>query len=668
MKLKVVKTNFTVKDIMKHVLNACKNVQNVDLNLNNEKEIYDFLSNKLIYAEDGDKYQVIQMPNALLKNGFGDCKSFTVFASHCLNKLGIPHNIVFCNFHGQNPNSWHVFVQTKSCVLDGTNPDFNKLPLNMKKVVKHSIIPNAVGMGLQVMGKTNMSPERELTMLAQNLKRAKMSGYKIGVNEAGRQIENTLLKIADNRLNEQVDISAQIQAPLALAMLLNRSDRKMGVAPAVVAVAAVKYGPLVYGTVSNIINSAQNKKWAANWAAFGNEISKLMEKGFDPNDYMAKNPDVKEAVTRGSFLRELPEVEARAAGHFVEAVLQKNELRIGGFPYLDLEFLSRNLAGRYPQAKRLFLELQSFPNTKNQVLGQVANGNQVASDEAKYINSEWAKVGHDAFKNGDQLWQPFLGNEEIQTTSVQSNANIAERVAAASTGVAMQMEQRISANFDLFNADSWQQLAQALNLPERNAKRAVSLVRRFKSACLRLQRKFERNNESNLLINTTQQNVLLYCSGMPNGIPQRYLAGPDSALKAARRAYNDFTRNFANAIAGLTANQVQANAADVRGTAAQMANEIVSNPQQAPQLAQQASQNIAQTAQQVVQGITGIKIPTVQQVRNVITSPQTFNMAINTAASLIKPAAGGKGLTFDKAGAAQAGIGFGLQLAQNLFT
>lgn len=692
MEIKKIKSKFNIKDIIDTVYKCALNLEKSN-GLENEylllkrnnlhdtcKAIFEFVHKRLKYEEDGDLYQLVQYPKPLLKNGFGDCKSYAVLCSHILQTLGHRHKIVFCNFKNAPAGSWHVFVMADNICLDPTQTNFNKLPENMKRIVT-----KAVGRGLQTMGAIPAS--NDLMALA---KQIKMSGIGSNSPVTRQQVSRAALKVAEQAAKQQIEETAKINATLLFALLAGRGGQKAGVAPLAV-VAAVKLAPVVIPAVMNFVNSAQNAKWAAQWGQLGKDIERLMNMGFDPADYISKNPDVQVAVTgSGTFLAEYGnDTNGRAAGHWVEAVWGKGELRYGGFPYLDFKMLAKNLATRYPEAKRAFIELESFPvDTK-----QLTNLN--ASPELKFLNVEWSKQGFDKYKAGDAAWQPFAGNETIQTSAVQPSGNLPVQAATMATGIAQQMEQRVPANFDLFAAGSWQQLSQALNLPERQAKQAVRLVQQFNRSCQRLATRILRDAPTdpmaNWLAGRIRENVLLYVSGMPSAIPARYQnAGrgrPVSELAAAKRTYDRFIRNYAQAIAQLPGVQIASNiaapgiaqsnvaqqfphtaqqaAGPIVQVAQGIAGQMVQNPSQATQIAAGAINAFAPVVQQAINAGTGIKVPTVQDIKSLAT-PANIGSVIGIASSVVRPSASG-GLTFDRGAAIQGGLQLGAALAQNLF-
>jgi len=88
------------------------------------KKIWTFLKNNVTYLEDTDLQQV-KAPSALLRDGNGDCKSFSVFTSGILTNLKIPHSFLYASYNG-DPTPTHVYVETDSgLIIDGVYNKFN---------------------------------------------------------------------------------------------------------------------------------------------------------------------------------------------------------------------------------------------------------------------------------------------------------------------------------------------------------------------------------------------------------------------------------------------------------------------------------------------------------------------------------------------------------------
>ena len=62
--------------------------------------IFGYMINHTHYQLDREGEQLIKSPARLLKDGCGDCKSYTMFIASCLHCLGIPCKVRFVNFDG----------------------------------------------------------------------------------------------------------------------------------------------------------------------------------------------------------------------------------------------------------------------------------------------------------------------------------------------------------------------------------------------------------------------------------------------------------------------------------------------------------------------------------------------------------------------------------------
>lgn len=64
------------------------------------ESVFAYLTENVVYKLDDDGVQLIKSPARLLADGYGDCKSLTMFIACCLHCLGIPHIIRFVNYDG----------------------------------------------------------------------------------------------------------------------------------------------------------------------------------------------------------------------------------------------------------------------------------------------------------------------------------------------------------------------------------------------------------------------------------------------------------------------------------------------------------------------------------------------------------------------------------------
>lgn len=70
--------------------------------------VYGYMVANTRYLLDRDGEQLIKSPARLLRDGCGDCKSYTMFICCCLHCLGIKHIARFVNFDGGDQYT-HVY-------------------------------------------------------------------------------------------------------------------------------------------------------------------------------------------------------------------------------------------------------------------------------------------------------------------------------------------------------------------------------------------------------------------------------------------------------------------------------------------------------------------------------------------------------------------------------
>ena len=74
------------------------------------KKLFDFLKNNVRYIiEPGDK-QTVKSPAAILAQGHGDCKHYSLFTGGVLQQLRIPFAYRFASYKTFDPQPGHVFV------------------------------------------------------------------------------------------------------------------------------------------------------------------------------------------------------------------------------------------------------------------------------------------------------------------------------------------------------------------------------------------------------------------------------------------------------------------------------------------------------------------------------------------------------------------------------
>lgn len=92
--------------------------------------IFDYMIKRTYYRLDDDGEQLIKSPGRLIKDGCGDCKSYTMFIASCLHCCGIPCIVRFVNFDGGEQYT-HVYpvaidearneIPMDACELDEDN-------------------------------------------------------------------------------------------------------------------------------------------------------------------------------------------------------------------------------------------------------------------------------------------------------------------------------------------------------------------------------------------------------------------------------------------------------------------------------------------------------------------------------------------------------------------
>lgn len=95
------------------------------------RNIWQFLRTQIAYVADPASKQKIKMPNRLLLDGKGDCKSFALFTAAILANLGLPVSFRYASYNFLNSTPTHVYVTTKNeagkeFIIDGVWSKFNE--------------------------------------------------------------------------------------------------------------------------------------------------------------------------------------------------------------------------------------------------------------------------------------------------------------------------------------------------------------------------------------------------------------------------------------------------------------------------------------------------------------------------------------------------------------
>lgn len=97
------------------------------------RSIFAYLVEHVFYRLDAPGKQYIKSPARLLKDGYGDCKSLTMFISCCLQCVGVPHIIRFVNFDGgtQYTHVYPVAIDEngKELIMDACEKDELGMPI-----------------------------------------------------------------------------------------------------------------------------------------------------------------------------------------------------------------------------------------------------------------------------------------------------------------------------------------------------------------------------------------------------------------------------------------------------------------------------------------------------------------------------------------------------------
>lgn len=94
-------------------------------NLETCNNIWSFLKHNIKYVEDSVHFQDIKLPDRLIKERKGDCKSFAMFTASILYNLGIPCKLAYTSYT-DSKTPQHVYVQTDDgIIIDAVWKKFN---------------------------------------------------------------------------------------------------------------------------------------------------------------------------------------------------------------------------------------------------------------------------------------------------------------------------------------------------------------------------------------------------------------------------------------------------------------------------------------------------------------------------------------------------------------
>lgn len=74
------------------------------------RNIWSFLKHNIRYIEDSEHFQDIKLPDRLIKERKGDCKSFSMFTGSILDNLNIPYKFAYTSYT-DSKTPQHVYVQ-----------------------------------------------------------------------------------------------------------------------------------------------------------------------------------------------------------------------------------------------------------------------------------------------------------------------------------------------------------------------------------------------------------------------------------------------------------------------------------------------------------------------------------------------------------------------------
>lgn len=94
--------------------------------------IFGYMVSNTRYVLDSEGEQKIKSPGRFLRDGYGDCKSYTMFLASCLHCLHIPHKVRFVNFDGGDQYT-HVYAvaideQGNEIIMDACELNEDRIP------------------------------------------------------------------------------------------------------------------------------------------------------------------------------------------------------------------------------------------------------------------------------------------------------------------------------------------------------------------------------------------------------------------------------------------------------------------------------------------------------------------------------------------------------------
>jgi len=157
--------------------------------LESAAKVYRYLRSGIRYKRDPAKYQDIRLPARLVKDGYGDCKSFALFAAGVMANLGYPVTFRYVSY-GSDPVPSHVYIVADGVVLDGVYKLFNtQLPFTHKYDYKMDVRRLS---GIDYPGKNLLVS----TSVSQDIGKIRLRKFiKKNIKSAGRDIKKVAKKI-----------------------------------------------------------------------------------------------------------------------------------------------------------------------------------------------------------------------------------------------------------------------------------------------------------------------------------------------------------------------------------------------------------------------------------------------------------------------------------------
>ena len=107
------------------------------------RAIWNFLKKKINYKADPHHTQSIKLPARFLSDGYGDCKSYTLFTAAIAQSLGIPYSIRYAGYDNSGiPSHVYTVLHSKNgdVIVDGVWHRFNdEKPYNFKQDTKMKV-------------------------------------------------------------------------------------------------------------------------------------------------------------------------------------------------------------------------------------------------------------------------------------------------------------------------------------------------------------------------------------------------------------------------------------------------------------------------------------------------------------------------------------------------